>query len=191
MQKLIKLLESHYIVIDDSEIKEDDLFLHNNIIYKCHEINLKGVRALKGGKEYYFKTGVNKITHSTQPLEEIEGSEVWENNECLGPDYAFQEIKFLSLSEVEELIYGYNLEEMAMDSSFEHGESSEGAYHGFIEGFNTHKELVKDKLFTIEDIRKACDLYRSGKTIDIIIQLLLPKTEWDITFDEQSKIKLL
>jgi hypothetical protein len=59
------------------------------------------------------------------------------------------------------------------------------------------KELVKDKLFTVEDMRKA---YIQGKhggitqtylEFDKFIQSLLPKTEWDVEFDEQGKMRLI
>jgi len=69
----------------------------------------------------------------------------------------------------------------------------------FILGFKAYQELVKDKLFTIEDIDNA---YIQGKNDESIsgnkkkmreeyLQSLLPKTEWDVEFDEQGKLKLV
>ena len=58
-QTLIKLSDTHYIVVDDSEIKEGDWyydFIYNKID-KCN---------LYIGKHNTCK----KVTHSTQPLEE-------------------------------------------------------------------------------------------------------------------------
>ena len=79
-----------------------------------------------------------------------------------------------------------------------------------IDIINAHKELVKDKLFTIEDMKTAIQLAQNY-TVDtqydeydvmheilkhthskeMIIQSLLPKTEWNVTFDEQGKLKLI
>lgn len=56
MNKLIKISNNHYIVVDDGEIKEGD--------YKYH--HALGIRKALVDGNY---TNTFKITHSTQPLE--------------------------------------------------------------------------------------------------------------------------
>lgn len=191
--KLIKLSDQHFIIVDDSEIKEGD--------YYFHTLSKKVERAIHchGRKTHPYP----KITHSTQPLEEFI---------CNGgiKRIGWVNIIPISLSEVEEAIYGCSVEKMA-EKQFP-DETTPGwkdsfsprERRGYITGFNTHKELVKDKLFTIEDMRKALSVvYRDwyqdtghsenteDEYYDRIIQSLLPKTEWEIQFDEQGKIKLI
>ena len=181
-QKLIKLNDSHYIVVDDSEIKD--------------------VRPYKGRWHYEKGVAINQfpsyltdlsecklITHSTQP-------------ELLGSGW-MQSVLPLLLSEVEEAIYGYSVITLANkhqkfeQESGKNLESSILSKYGYITGFNAHKELVKDKLFTVDDMKKA---YLQGKhggitqsylEFDEFIQSLLSQTEWDVEFDEQGKLKLL
>jgi hypothetical protein len=75
---------------------------------------------------------------------------------------------------------------------------------GFVDGFKTHQELVKDKLFNVDDIMKAIEIgeksivlnsrgsyLESRQLKENFIQSLLPKTEWDIKFNEQGKLELL
>ena len=186
MQKLIKLNDQHYIIVNDSEIKEGD--------YKYHHV--KGiVKAICDGAY----TNEFKITHSTQPLEGV---------------------KHIPLSEVEEAINGYSVEKMAKNAYLKHSakddrlsldeqiQRSGGFNVGYSEGFKAHQELVKDKLTIDIDVFKPIayaffSLYRTNefddeelelefqRILNNNIQSLLPKTEWDIEFDEQGKIKLI
>ncbi len=176
MKKLIKLSDTHYIIVDDTEIKEGDIFIHPDKTIERASRDLDG-------------RGLNKITHSTQPLE-LSTSHINTGK------YHFDKIKYLSLSEVEEVINGYSVEKMA-ESKYPYKLSSNARKKGFIEGFKTHQELVKDKLFTIEDLEKALSqaflACQDGYDITTkeIIQSLLPKTEWDIEIDKNNKITLL
>lgn len=175
MQKLIKLSETHYIIVDDSEIKEGDWIFRLEKVYQFKD------------DMPVYNPKASKITHSTQPLSDK-------------PHYA--EYDMLTLSEVEEAINGYSVEKMA-DSLFE--KESHHILHPqhqmrecYIKGFNAHKELVKDKLFTVEDIRKILyafetyegDKFYASEVFDEVMKQFLPKTEWDVTFDEQGKISL-
>lgn len=179
MNKLIKLSVTHYIVVDNSEIKEEDF---GNYYFHYKEgivfINfIKGQSCLCNEKMIeFFKGSLFKITHSTQPLEGVEP---------------------LSLSEIEEAIYGYSVRKMAWNlfgGSFEarQVESEEEADRTVqfgIECINAHKELVKDKVFTGEQIVQAiafgfgiCKQHnRAPFNLEQkeFIQSLLPKTEWD------------
>lgn len=75
-----------------------------------------------------------------------------------------------------------------------------GVIYGFHKGFKAHQELSKDKVFTVEDMRKAIkkSLYywnqnanTESAAISDILQSVSPKTEWNVTFDEQGKLKLI
>lgn len=228
MKKLIKLSDTHYIVVDNSEIKEGDKFycITNKVIFTAHTIEyLEEYNKLEDSNHNFYVNSkyAQKITHSTQPLEKIEGHPVKG-----GELWTCDKIKPLSLSEVEEAINGYGVEKMAeidwihKEYGFEEGYNPkrciDGAIqkpkfiNGYIKGFKAHKELVKDKLFTIEDIVKPfgdafTKFINEGGAIgsseewiqwqNVVdwfpkyIQSLLPKTEWNIEFDEQGKIKLI
>lgn len=188
MKKLIKLSELHYVVVDDSEIKSKDKF---------YDFTLKFINEawLDFGKHATCK----KITHSTQPNKGMEN------------------VTFISLSEVEEAINGYSVEKMAEKILTSHkdyksegfSDYQNGRLNGIIEGFKAHQELVKDKLFTIDDLvsfeewlRKKFGSVKPFQEAQIRLKLS-PKevveyyynskyqTEWDITIDDQGKIKLL
>lgn len=189
MKKLIKLSDTHYIIVDDSEIKENQWYCNNKTLF------LSDSKFDEGNNPNQRKN--NKlVTHSTQP-------------ELLGKGW-MKSIKPLLLSEVEEAVYGYSVEKMAAELAYKRRIKYQSEYEdgvcfgleeGYIEGFKAHQELVKDKLFTIEQMNQAINLaYVSGGAGDnyeeckrfIDEQLdLLPKTEWDIEIDEQGKIKLI
>lgn len=124
----------------------------------------------------------------------------------------YDKIKPLSLSEVEEAINGCSVEEMAENKypinpfydgeELCHPDTNDELREGYIEGFKAHQELVKDKLFTIEDMKRIYEKgYSAGRSelssreSDKIkydyIQSLLPKTEWDIEITPEGKIKLI
>jgi hypothetical protein len=187
MQKLIKINEDHYIVVDDAEIEKGDFVYCSREGFEPilqQEVNPEGVNK---------DTCMLKITHSTQPLE--------------GDDFTswFDYIKPLSLSEVEEAINGYSVEKMAWDEIQKITQEKSEALsvlpyigNGYIRGFNAYKELVKDKLLiTDKDLfnflyfAKTHSQYSDKAIVDEFIKSLLPKTEWEVTFDEQGKLKLI
>lgn len=186
--KLIKLNEQHYIVVDDSEIKD--------------------VRPYKGRWHYEKGVAINQfptyltdlsecklITHSTQPLGFLNEDGITTAN--LKPYWS--SVKPLSLSEVEEAINGYSVDELYAEhkKTFIWEPAKESSFH-FKAGFNAHKELVKDKLFTVEETieftMNMISQYVQGNTNvwnrEILKESLIPKTEWEVTFDEQGKLKL-
>jgi hypothetical protein len=214
MQKLIKLSDTHYIVVNDSEIKEGDLVYHSEVSQEYTIVNplkegadrySKGQHVAKGiynhvptTNEWYNKE--RKITHSTEPLEEIEDSEVWEDGKYLGADYAFQEIEYLSLSEVEEALhitpYGCSVEKLAENA---YPFCNKEVRKLFVSGFRAAMELNKDKLFTIEQVFNAIGMaigmwspthasFEEGWK-EKITQLLL-KTEWYIKIVDDKIIIL-
>lgn len=74
-------------------------------------------------------------------------------------------------------------------------EANVSEYKSYTKGFNAHKELVKDKLFIIEDLyafAKFVDRTKpSYKKQQEFIQLLLTKTEWEIEFVNGKMVKVL
>ena len=150
--KLIEIKkDSHYIICDDSEIKNYDW---NNFDFSD------------------FSEMPNVITHSTQPLDKNEvGNDGFEFD--ARSTYLPTRIKSLSLSEVQEAINGYNLDDLKSKwyntQEEDRSESFVFQYSGVIDdaleagikiGFNALKELVKDKLFTVEDMKKAFEAGR-------------------------------
>lgn len=185
--KLIKLNEQHYIVVDDSEIKENDWYW--TPIKRSIEQCVKKLLIIKGGQNDIEQL---KITHST-PIGGLSAMLI-------------AGIRELSLSEVEEAINGYSVEKIYPILSFEeylanppHKES----YASYVahqkskrEGFNAHREFVKDKFFTTDDMELMFGLgaanHANGKpSFQEAIQSLLPKTEWECSITPEGKIVLL
>lgn len=79
--KLIKLSETHYIVVDDSEIREGDWFVNlfltktgigPYIVKSVKKINDEPYFTYVSSNDlYHLKKHMLKITHSTQPLEGV------------------------------------------------------------------------------------------------------------------------
>ena len=169
--KLIKINTDHYIIVDDSEIKEGDWTYHH----------VKGIYEARVDGAY---TNQKKITHSTIPkgMMVIEG------------------IKRLSLQEVKELIGVVDVEKnMWYERNVQNPYLSDSLLHtgfnkGFELGYNQALEDSNDKKYTEEDIYKA---YRAGMqfvgedkgSLGEFIQSLQPKTEWEVEFID-SKLKL-
>lgn len=165
-QTLKKLSENHYIIYNDSE-KGKEGYNYNLTTSKIEKLHRNYE---EDSSEWNF---LRKITHSFG--KELEG------------------VDNRPLSEVEELLLGYDVEKVYM-SIF----NNKGAgFKMFAKGFKAAMELNKDKLFTIEDMEKA---YNYGIAIEYInikpdfdkfIQPLLPKTQWKIKINEQNKLELV
>lgn len=225
MSKLIELSENHYIVVNDSEIKETGVYAYHTILKKVDLIQSLGI-----DNEYCKR--YKKITHLTHCLKcsSYDFNSVGDFNNisyvCNNCGNEWKDIKPLSLSEVEEAINGYSVDDglkyvLSLPNSeyLSYGVQKmlEDAYN---KGFNAHKELVKDKLFTVEEIKSIIEWLNKNysKTEDELarpyedkgedlpdtffkdayeealnraIKPFLPKTEWDVTFDEQGKIKFI
>ena len=201
--KLIKLNEEDYIIVDGIEVKEGD--------YVLTEYNKIGkvLRVFQRGGETNYHVFVNemtpisstnckKITYSTKPLEYHQ----------IGPKTknwfktVFDKIKRLPLSKVEELLFGYSVEKL-VDESFENMgyHSTVTPYEedqfklGYKLGFNAHKELPKDKLFTVDDMLRvfkhgilfnqvtSSNCKEAVETeFDLLIKSIKPKTEWEVEY---------
>ena len=110
MQKLIKINADHYIVVDDSEITTGDIVAEKLLTDKYELFTIHTLNDID-------KQTQKKITHSTQPLEDV----------GLGKyDLRFNKIFALDLDEIKELI----------------GEKS---WKGYIDGTEWEVEIVDGK----------------------------------------------
>lgn len=185
MEKLIKLSDSHYIIVDDFEIKEGDYDFSKN--YRT--ITLVDKERLEMHMMPVSKGLYSKVTHTTQP---IDGD---------GTGACFINIKQILQAEIEEAIYGYtkmawklfggSFEARGVDSE----EEADRTVNFGIECIKAQQELSKDKLFTVEDLKFALTMaqktvitdLRSEErvlefTVEEIIKSVLPKSEWDVEF---------
>jgi len=176
--KLIKLSEEHYIIVDDSEIKEGDWIGFPNLKKFVPVQYLGG--DLTGGEK--------KITHSTQPLEWFGG-------------------EIIFLSEVKELLGVVDVEKKARNWSTRQTTRSTDYWRSmvstYVEAYNECLEDNKEKKYTEEDlitfgIRVTSEAfsiidgkgYVDMKKFDKILQCIQPKTEWEVEFiDEKLKLK--
>ena len=168
MKKLIKITDTHYVIVDDS-VKAGDYVLtypHKDIIQVNQSTCIM-----------YDK----KITHSTEPLDKRNGD----------LDFIVKGIQEISLSEVEEAINGYNLNTLTKESV--KGKNFAGGIHEqkvaeiyFRRGFKAHQELVKDKVFTAQQVIDIVEKSRETglKAEYFITKYTLPKTEWNIEIQE-------
>ena len=201
-QLLIKLSETHYIIVDNSEIKKGDYHVATRII-KSNVVNAIAYTDKEQLEAIAEIGGAKKITHSTQPLEIITALPDTGQGEVT--EFGYNKIKPLSLSEVEEAINGYSVQKLSYEK-YNDGSISTNTRNDWREcwkeGFKAHQELVKDKLFTIEQVKliwKAGQEYwkTSGESITFeeLIQrkneLLPTQTEWNIEFNEQGKLKVI
>lgn len=182
-KKLIKLSDTHYVVVDDSEIKEGDWSYDvvDKEIFCVYSINkVSGI--IRSKSHTTVLDSCKKITHSN-----------------IGHLYQ-DSIKPLSISEVEEAIYGYSVNKMAENSTLliQDNREKHNCKEFYISGFKAHQELTKDKLFTIEDLELLISLNEDdfdrgkGKYIleEFIDDFKSEKTEWNIELVD-GKIKLI
>lgn len=190
MKRLTKLSDIHYVIVDDSEIKEGDY---------VYDLKDKCIRYVK---KYLKDNWIKKITHSTEPLEDVG------LNTSMGNQLGFAYTEPLSLQECEELTQGYSIEKMALEEFPDRTTPgwidgfSASERIGYTKGFKAHQKLVKDKLFTVEDMIKAFYAdhsiflnrtkdYKHISFEDWFNHNFKPKTEWGIEIDENNKMKLI
>jgi len=192
--KLIKLNPEHYIIVDDSEIKEGDYkYSPMDDINKIHQ---------QIGE--YYDAHEFKITHSTQPLE-FEDVKVFDKEWEEG---YFDKIQPLNLSEVKELIGEVDVEKKAWKYNPVKKLDCEFIRAAYIKGYSQSLEDNKDNKYTNEDmltIRNqlvsmlpvgnvtSWDMIQAvskyTKWFDEYIQSLQPKTEWEVEIVD-GKLKL-
>jgi hypothetical protein len=160
--KLIKINTDHYIIVDDSEIKEGDWTYHH----------VKGIYEARVDGAY---TNQKKITHSTIPkgMMVIEG------------------IKRLSLQEVKELIGEVDVEKKAKEYVGWWDEHDDQDVKLFTRAYYQALEDNKDKKYTEEDVIRIVEKSReTGLTAEYLIMTFQSKTEWEVEMVD-GKLKLM
>ncbi len=191
MKKLIKLSDTHYIIVDDSRKsllgKKNYSKYYLGYDYKIYSIDSIGNKPVIG-----------RVTHSTEPLEGEFSSIIYRG------------YNHISLSEAEEAINGYSVDKMAEEYSSKVNKGHctdlypncdqtlfEISYDDYKAGFKAHQELTKDKLFTLQDViniieeAQTTDESMNYPSIEEILKRFIPKTEWECFFDKKGKLKLL
>jgi hypothetical protein len=104
----------------------------------------------------------------------------------------------LSTKKCDEIFGIIDVEKLAEESW---GDKISSPYHAYIEGFNKAKELNKDKVFTIDDVKKSIEMAReenglSDNTMsydyseDEIIQSLQQPTEIEVEIEQVNKLNI-
>jgi hypothetical protein len=206
---LKKLTQDHYIIVDDSEIKEGD-WIFNEYQRQIDKFSIgRGVGLCK------------KITHSTQPLGIIHGENGKET-------IVYGSIGYISLQEVKELIGEVDVVKKAEEiylkynnNQYLYGDSVDMQLSykaGVVDGYNQAIEDNKDRKYTEEQLIKFADFvdsefmrkYSNGwrkitndpndypknfatisdkELIEWFNKSLQPKTEWNVDFVD-GKLKL-
>ena len=181
--KLIKINTNHYIIVDDSEIKEGDWYYWE--VTKTIQIaKLDSLNRLPKSSD-----GSKKITHSTKPLEDVQKEYPYLGHNNLVKHKGYDKIKSLSLSEVKELIGEVDIWQKfkEIDGSCQKGEYEHWLFES---GYNQALEDNKEKKYTEEDVIRIVEKSReTGLTAEYLLLSLQPKTEWDVEFID-GKLKL-
>ena len=161
-QKLVKINQDHYVVVDDSEITQPCY------VYKSHEnVHGRGIFYLPTDTDFVAfnkeAKDISVITHSTKPLEIIKG--IGENSSI---NYYYGTDR-LSLQEVKELIGEVDVEKkaLAFAEAESYGKLNGDLWKGFLFGYNQALEDNKEKKYTEEDLRKVFDAARRCITMPI------------------------
>ncbi len=168
--KMKKLSEDHYIIRDDSEIKEGDYIYRDGRISRAIDTSYWSAK---------------KITHSTQPL-----------NTNFNDWF---DVQIITLSEVKELLGVVDVEKKSLEDADKLNwdfESPDGNGYfdyvtGYKKGYNECLEDNKDKKYTEEDLADAINMARNEPDMsgNAIIQSIQPQTEWEVEFVD-GKLKL-
>lgn len=177
--KLIKIAHDHYIIVDDSEIREGDWYIDDT----------KSIRqSITSDQSYWSKRKeYKKITHSTQPLE---------YSSKIGKYWGKVMPLTLTIPEIKELIGEVDVEKKGENYSTTHEDVSDklGKYLVnvcFQDGYYTALEDNKEKKYTEEDMKVAItQAFLSGverledfeRVQEMILDNIKPKTEWEVEF---------
>lgn len=186
MKKLIKINPEHYIVVDDSEIKEKsgDWF-YSSETGKVYDTLI-----------HHTAVSCMKITHSTQPLD---GD---------GTGACFINIKQLNLSEVKELLGEVDVVKIGYNESWRRDvlynqHSTIGEQNAFIDGvkygYSQCLEDNKDRKYTENDLKLFFEFgYRKNNLVESTFESALewftqsiqPTTSWEVEIID-GKLKLI
>ena len=189
--KLIKINTDHYVVVDDSEIKEGNWYLIGRTIYHC----LKNIP-----EDLRNENKIFKIIHSTQPMPHG----VVREGQITG-------VTAISLQEVKELIGEVDVEKKIISPYPMATQNDVDWCNGYQRGYNQALEDNKEKKYTEEDV---INLFKEfgienrnvpedeSSWIELqsehieewihnkLIQSLQPKTEWEVEIvDDKLKLK--
>ena len=178
-QKLIKINTDHYVVVDDSEIKEGDWYLtfqNNEVIgepRKCEDSSYSFIHC-------------KKITHSTQPLDTI----ILKNRDhSQSVGHYYGDGGQLSLQEVKELVGEVDVEKKVKE--YYEKDTTLNNPSSFKAGYTQALEDNKDKKYTEEDVISIVEKSReTGLTAEYLMLTLQPKTEWEVEIVD-GKLKLV
>lgn len=202
--KLIKIRKDHYLIVDDSEIKEGDWVCIWNNVFRVNHYS-------KEDNQFYIgnhleniglepASAMSKITHSTVPLDKYYSASSY----TVSSDY--KKVKHISLPEVKQLIGEVDIEEKAKEYLQKVKEEIKnesqhvrigilgGSDFGFIEGYNQALEDNMDKAYTVDDMKYMFECGRNYQnnaeiTFNVSMGYLQPKTEWEVEF-VNNKLKL-
>lgn len=198
-----KLSDDHYIIMNDSEIKQGDWVYQQNFEKTNNQIiSIKTEFQSNVANDKNGSYTKRKITHSTQP-------------ESLGMGW-MQSVQPLFLSEVKELLGVVDVEKKAFELAILFHNTYEKLAPAF--GYETRldtkvfdkysangklmiavcKEIYqalednKEKKYTEEDLADAINMARNEPDMsgNAIIQSLQPKTEWEVEFVD-GKLQLV
>lgn len=197
--KLIKITDDHYVVVDET-IQPVNGYYYDSFINKIKSTN---------GAEYGEASHCWQITHSTQPVDNVNGF----------PAFIVGGVQEISLQEVKELIGEVDVEKKANEEYKDnlHNPFFTAAPMGYIKGYNqaledkkekkyTEKEVVdflkwlkhldngtyhynphtKEKSLSIGFSPYDCfidDVMPENELFDYYIQSLQPKTEWEVEWE--------
>lgn len=201
MNKLIKIKDDHFVIVDDSKIGEGDYYIDDT-----NQIRISVISDEVYWQHRPYNLGYMKIIYSTIPLEDRDNSQI--SIKPVKSAKVFKKIQELQLSDVKKLIGDDDVEKLADDiypETYYSGIYVDGWLKaGFIKGYNKAKEKYK---FTEEDMRNCVkhiltelnthnevDKPTNFVWIDsfnrFIQSLSQPKTEWEVEFSD-GKLELI
>jgi hypothetical protein len=182
-QKLIKVSETQFIVVDNSEIKIGDFFIFKNKEQIITQAYLDELTLKSNGAEIF------KVTHATEQIEELKGVRV------------FHKVKRISLENCKAIENGYDLNELSLnfvsrDGLFVRNPYNEAGWiaatNGFIEGFQKALEILEEKNKELYEFARDCsanwDCDNDGHKYDTPCRMcdakkLLKQTEWEVVIE--------
>lgn len=113
-----------------------------------------------------------------------------ENEFILIDEYGNQIGWKLDLEYIKNLVGEVDVEEKAEELT-KHLTFPNERKEGIIIGYNQALEDNKDKKYTEEDLQNAWKIGYRGEPIEELTHCFQPKTEWEVEFDSNGKLKLV
>ena len=163
--KIVKINTDHYVIVDDSEIKKGDWVVGGTrTVVQCMY------------PENVHHRDVKKITHSTHPMQGVFPIPITEVKELLGEVDVERKAELYVWGRV------YLTEQEKQQTEI-----------AYMTGYNQAIQDNKDKKYTEEDLKRYHNIMclHGNKKGEEFIQSLQPKTEWEVEYDENGKLKLV